>query len=127
MSANNISVDGDAALAALKKISTAHASQGLPSSSSISSHGVSIGAASSFSDGLKNYVTGMQTRVDYIRNQLASVHANISETVSDLVERDAALADEAKTFLGAIESIPAPAVVPGAKATTDTAASTSIA
>src|SRR4051812_2972452 len=107
MSDNTISINPEDAARAVNLIAKNREDAG-DVRSQLSAAGVGVGAASDFKYSLNMYVTDVKTAIKDIQDQLLVLHENVTKTVVELGEQDAALASETQTFLAGVDTIPAP-------------------
>jgi hypothetical protein len=106
-SQSKISVNGEEALSALRKVNAAKDSPGIPTGSSITAQAPpTYSATSYFNSGITNYSQDLRVYVDELRLRLSNLHDDIKQTVTEFAARDASVSDEAAALLGSIESIP---------------------
>ena len=117
---SNISVDIDAVMQALRRI-TQHADE-LPTPGAMrATEGVNVGPTVDFRAALTASAANLGIRVAKIRGLLADSHDQIAQTVKELVASDASLADEAAAIMQIVDSISAPTVATGATVDTGNA------
>jgi hypothetical protein len=102
---SKISVNGEEALSALRKVNAAKDSPGIPAPSSLVMQAPpSYAATSYFNSGVSSYTEGLKRAVDSLRLQLSTLHDDIKQTVDEFAARDASVADEAAAMSSSIDS-----------------------
>ena len=102
---DSISIDPDKAANAVRLIARGQEAAG---SLEVHTKGVSVGPTSDFKNMLISWVLDTQKALTEIEQQLASVQSNVTKTVVELGERDAALASETATFQAGVADIAVP-------------------
>jgi hypothetical protein len=104
---SKISVNGEEALSALRKVNAAKDSPGIPAGATITvTAPASYFATSYFNSGVTQYSQELRALVDDLRLKLGTLHDDIKQTVTEFAERDASVSDEATALLNSIDIVP---------------------
>jgi len=107
-----ISVDIDAAVAAMRKLSKAP--DELPTKASLQvSHGVSVGPTAEFRAVLDAAATNLGIRAEKIRTMLADSHEQIAQTLKEFASNDESLTADVALIMEMVSSVDSPAVASG--------------
>jgi hypothetical protein len=74
----------------------------------VEGHGTSAGPAHDFKWTLDYYVTDIKRAMLDIKSQLEKLQKDVTDTITELGEKDAALADEASTFIQGVDAVALP-------------------
>jgi len=107
MSSQNISINPEQAAASVNLVAEGQ-EKVVDLGSVVQSHGANVGPTASFKSTLNTYVQDMQDAMNLIEAKLRVVREGINNTVIDLGEKDASLAEETQTFLAGVEGVPSP-------------------